>query len=215
MARGDVLTPRVIQMIRDIHLDNPDLNGKHVADKLRRRLGSKASRNFTWPADVTVRQWIRQIDDKRNPEDHPWGLSSLPQYFPPEALPAILRVWAYSRGTLQHVYTARDAKWTSRLFALFPQDKDVPKLTAYVLSLSQAEILSELTKNKATWDTTENILSLYLDSTGKHITGKQEARINNVKKDHFTRQDLATMLNGLEVFPYDPEGAKWADQRFD
>lgn len=116
MARNTPLTEDVVDKISGLHSSNKDWSAKQVAYELRRQLGKERSKNFTWPADVTVRQWIKKIDEKTSDEDEPWGLAAAAS-IPPEALPTVVGQWKACMAT-ETPFTKRHAKWTARLYPL-------------------------------------------------------------------------------------------------
>lgn len=70
------------------------------------------------PEDETIQKYIVEARKKQGPEDAPWSLATLNDYhIPPEALPAVLRVWKMHL-TERLDFTIRQAKWVARLQGL-------------------------------------------------------------------------------------------------
>ena len=73
--------------------------------------------------------WFRNhaLDE---PEEKPWSMATLEDYpIPPDALPVVLEVWKH-RIEQKLVFTIREAKWTSRLYAVMKNNRDSLPLVA-------------------------------------------------------------------------------------
>jgi hypothetical protein len=82
-----------------------------------------------------------------NPQEQPWNLATLDQYpIPPEALPSVIRVWVdLWNMSDSHLLTIREAKWVSRIYAVF-KDKHISKLTVAASVLAVMEVTMKLTE---------------------------------------------------------------------
>lgn len=144
MAKNNILTDDVLEMIQRIHEANPDLKAGWVANEVRRQLGKKKSKNGTWPADVTVRSWIRKL--KPSPEDMPWSMATLDQDYPAAnaaigtAIPVVLKVWAERLEKKHETLSIREAKWVARLHEVKPE---IEELSARAAEYARAERIYE------------------------------------------------------------------------
>lgn len=114
-----------------------------VARAIRREL--KEQRKMV-PSQATVEKKISEYR-KREPDDKesPWSVFDIanPKYtIPSEALPTVLRAWAYERVTYWHPLTIRQALWVARLYSVFREagldEKPLLISTLCILSRSLA-----------------------------------------------------------------------------
>ena len=116
MGRNDNLTSDVLEVIESVHSGDKRLNAKQVAYKVRARLGKAKSKEYTWPADSTVRKWVRVIDDTRSREDEPWSIGALRKDDWSMPVAAFQMVVELVSGGWD--ISIREAKWIGRLHSL-------------------------------------------------------------------------------------------------
>lgn len=85
-------------------------------------------------------KFLTENFNEARPEDEQWSLAT-PVSFHPEVLDSILEVWLRTRDAQSH-FTIREAKWVSRLHALFKEDAD--KLWDVARLFAQEELLNEI-----------------------------------------------------------------------
>ena len=100
MAKGDIITEEVREIIVDVYLVHPDWLAKEVMNEVHRRLGKRKSKGYTWPGLISIRKILAEMR-KQSPskEDQPWSIATLQkhQVISPDALPSVLKAWVYAR----------------------------------------------------------------------------------------------------------------------
>ena len=150
-ALTEVNTPRML--LADEILEQMRQSGGARGDKL--------------PDRESIAKLISRARNHDDPQDKPWSMATIDQYpIPPEALPAVLRVWK-SRLEKDTGFIIREAKWVSRLSAL-QQEQDIEKLSFTANRYALVEKVSELQKD------TGSTLSLDLLLVGLLEVGRDE-----------------------------------------
>lgn len=188
MAKGDIITEEVKEIIIDVYLAHPDWLAKEVMNEVHRRLGKRKSKGYTWPGLISIRKKLAEIR-KRSPnkEDQPWSIATLEkhQVIPPDALPSVLQGWAYVREHLKAAFTIREAKWVARLCYVV---KDIDTLTSTALMYARRELIAEITGDSI--DSCEEDLKLFMLMTGEKITDDRMTQILSGPKYGWSREDL-------------------------
>jgi hypothetical protein len=168
-GRGPNISPKVRKMIYEEavlnqHQKRRDLLARDLIRKIR-------NSGATPPGEDTLIKMISRFRKREpNPLDQPWTIESLIKYkTTPEALPWILKAWAYSREFLNHALTIRDAGWVERLYGVI---RDVGKLTSIATGYAYAEMMAEILKQRfSTLD--QDALKLITIMTGEEFTSDQ------------------------------------------
>jgi len=132
MARGMVLTDKVIIEIARIYLEHPDWTNRKIHKELLNRIESLVPYpEPNWPGYSVVQKElvkIRRANTSRLSEsnglDTPWSLASI-RIFPvsPEAIPNILNIWLMLRRDYGIALTNREAQWISYLHCAINDEK--------------------------------------------------------------------------------------------
>lgn len=112
--RGPKISQTLRRTIRKAALEDPKKDRTLLAIELREKLPGRP------PSEETL---VKMISEARNnsidDRDKVWSLVSLPQYpMPPEAIPYVLRVWAWAIEKDDPI-TIREALWVARLYSIF------------------------------------------------------------------------------------------------
>ena len=130
------------QRIYRIWNNNPKLLPKEIADIIRKELGQKRSRNFSYPSERSVQKYVKGFKDKLGSsvgEEQEWNLLTADIYeIPSEALKMVFEVWNYSLDEFSRRITVREAKWVSRLYRLFSM-KNIHDLLTYAITYAAYE----------------------------------------------------------------------------
>lgn len=188
MAKGDVITEEVKEIVVDVYLAHPHWLAKEVMSEVHRRLGRRKSKGFTWPGLISIRKIVAEIRKQpESEEDHPWSVAMLGtnQVIPPDALPSVLQAWVYAREHLKTVFTVREARWVARLCHVL---KDVDILTSTAIMYARRELINEI--NGKFSHSFEDDLKLYALLTGEEISPERVTQILNEPKYGWSRQDL-------------------------
>jgi len=208
MAKGPIITPDVLELIAEVHLQHISWRAKEVRQEVNTRLRRENSHvDPEWPGLSAVQKEltkIREINDARTPEskrlDESWGTYSLAKYpIPPEALPSVLQVWVYVREKLDEPFTIREALWVSRLYAA---TKDIATLAEFAMHHSLGERIRELSEfgRKHALSTDFGDLELFSQVTGQEITPALESKVYGVVRDEwlFWLRDMSVYnLHGI------------------
>jgi len=122
----------IYKMALDPEFYEPYRSRSAVARAIRCKL--KEQRKMV-PSQATVEKKISEYR-KREPDDKesPWSVFDIanPKYtIPSEALPTVLKMWAYERVTFRRQLTIRQALWVARLYSVFREaglDEEKPGL---------------------------------------------------------------------------------------
>lgn len=180
-------TKRIIRgEVKRLRLELPDASAREIREALKKR---KRVHLMPIPPERTIQDMIRKFENPQtagekqarerfNRLQKPWGLDTIEDDpIAPEAMPSVIRVWAYSLEQRNHEFTVRDAKWVSRLHVIKPGN--IEWLTDRVLMYSDLELMCELTGPQSKWGGKEEILALYRDMTGEDISSERYETIVN------------------------------------
>ena len=128
-------------------LEHPRLKRTSLAEKIQTELKSKGY--DTPEIEVLERKisWWRNHDED-DPQGKPLSMVILAQPqppIPPEAMPAVLRVWNW-RVSCDEPFSIREAKWVSRLYTIFDPVNDQQTLMDWASGLAHREILCNMSK---------------------------------------------------------------------
>ncbi len=136
---GPRVTPKtemlLIQIFRSMTInDNKVPSAKQVLAMAEAHIKKEQRKDIFLPKVRKVQMILAQAIKKQNelPEeqklmDESWSIKTLDEYpLPPDSLPYVLQAWRYSVN-LGEDFSIRQAKWCSRLYALF-KDNDISKL---------------------------------------------------------------------------------------
>lgn len=192
MAKGDVITEKVKEIVIDVFLTHPNWLAKEIMSEVHRRLGRKKSKGFTWPGLISIRKILAEIRKKSpSKEDLPWSLAKpvTDQFIPSDTLPFVLRAWVYVREYLKGEFTVREAKWVARLCYIV---KDLDMLTSTAIMYARRELIAEITGESN--DSFEEDLKLFALLTGEEITNERMNQIISGPKYGLSREDLEKTL---------------------
>jgi len=131
------------------------------------------------PNEDTIERMISNArNHEPNPLDKPWHISTSDVFnIPPEALPAVIKVWA-GLSSENKMFTIRMAKWVVRLYATL-QDKSINDLITMVLHYASGELITEVAKIE--WDSRLLDYWLYTIMIGKN----SYELLHRLSKDEF------------------------------
>jgi hypothetical protein len=148
----DVVRGKRARITKEDHLTIAEWARDKYPDMPRTKLAEKIANDLfdrRTPPEIEVLEKL--ISRYRNaitgPEDEPWSLATLDSYpIPPEALPAVLEVFRYNlKEGLD--FTIRQAKWASRLSAIWYGKQDgIPKLALAASRYAHLENLYQVLK---------------------------------------------------------------------
>jgi len=189
MAKGDIITEEVREIIVDVYLVHPDWLAKEVMNEVHRRLGKRKSKGYTWPGLISIRKILAEMR-KQSPskEDQPWSIATLQkhQVISPDALPSVLKAWVYAREQLKAEFTVREAKWVGRLCYVLKDNIDI--LTSTAILYARRELIAEIKGEFS--DSFEEDLKLFTLLTGEEITHERMTQILSGPKYGWSREDL-------------------------
>ncbi len=147
------------------------------------------------PGEETLLRLISEDRNNEHPEDQPWSIATLKDFpiVSPEALPSVLKGWAYAREHLKAAFTIREAKWVARLCYVI---KDIDILTSKALIYARTELIAEITGESK--DSFEEDLKLFTLLTGEDITSERTNQIINGPKYGWSRKELEKALKLIE-----------------
>ncbi len=189
MAKGDIITEEVKEIIVDVFLAHPNWLAKEVMNEVHRRLGKRKSKGYTWPGLISIRKILAEIRKQpRSGEDRPWSIATLlkHQVISPDALPSVLKAWVYAREQLKVEFTVREAKWVARLCYVLKDDIDI--LTSTAILYARRELITEINGDFS--DSFEEDLTLFTLLTGEEITHERRTQILSGPKYGWSREDL-------------------------
>lgn len=213
MPIGPKITEDVRRLIATVYLEHTDWVAKQVMKEVHTRL-KKEDPHVTpnWPKLSAIQIELKKL--RRNYEavrtlgqDDPWNLGTLDKYpIPPEALPSVLRVWAIRREHAGDLLTIREAKWVSRLYAIYkdPDKAVINRLTFGAIALAWVELLVEVAevpsrsrKAVATLEYDPLTLLLYEDILGEPISEERADRIMRMTHPDERRRESETRLQKI------------------
>jgi hypothetical protein len=116
MSRRSWIKPSIRKAIADAAIRNPKEPRELLYARVKRDIEASGE---VPPADETGYKIISQA--RRNPPKFTqlWTMASLKEdTFPPESIPALLKVWRYSINTGEK-FSVAQAEWVSRIYTLF------------------------------------------------------------------------------------------------
>ncbi|MFC2013364.1 hypothetical protein ACFLU8_00510 [Chloroflexota bacterium] len=145
---------------------------KEVNDILRKR---NPLVKLNWPGLSAVQKILTNIrsrakDIESEPEDRLWSVPSLAEHeIPPQALPAVLNVWALTLEQNFPPFTIREAKWVARLSCVI----ETPfSLWWWANAVAHKERVMKVTGSYHTDRELDSVL--YTHNTGKDIKVDKE-----------------------------------------
>jgi hypothetical protein len=141
MSQGPRTDKRVLKMIADQAVRNPKEPRQDLYARLKQMI---ADAGYPPLAEETI---LRHISTARRtiPKfEQDWTMASLrdkDNYLPPEAIPAVLKVWRYAINTGEK-FTLAQAEWAARLHAMYP---DTPLLWFWSYQYAHEERLATVT----------------------------------------------------------------------
>jgi len=150
MPIGPKITDQVRRIIAEVWLTHQDWVAKEVMAEVHTRL-RKDNPNVKpgWPGISAIQIELKKLRNRHEEildrgEDEPWTVQTLTKYeIPPEALPVVLKIWAYESLNKDTFLTIRQAKWIGRLYRI---TNDISTLqlfsTIYALQEKVNEYLS-------------------------------------------------------------------------
>lgn len=159
MSQNKWIPQDVLQNIYEMALNpefyEPYRSRSAVARAIRSKL--KEQQKMV-PSQATVEKKISEYR-KHEPDDKesPWRVSDLanPKYtIPSEALPTVLRAWAYEQVNYRRLLTVREALWVARLYYVFREavleEKPllISTLCGIARSLESEEMFIERTRKR-------------------------------------------------------------------
>jgi len=185
MAKGAYLTPRIKKLVAKIYLENhrqigPTKAREELLEKMR---GEGLDKIFgpDFPGVSSVSKLLKEYDERyegQSPElkelDKPWSTISMSKYpIPPEALPAVLQLWVWTRENLDIEFTIREAQWVARLYAV---TKNIPILSFISRAYAATEMICE--QIGASYESRHSLdLKMFGLMTGQEITPERQEKI--------------------------------------
>lgn len=116
----------VVRAWREIKRRGEEPRAKEVRAEVARELKEQGRSDHQLPQLRTVQDILQKARQRFSEDekalDEPWCMGSLERYpLPPDALPAVLRVWKLTL-TFYKPLTIREAKWVARLHSVSPDD---------------------------------------------------------------------------------------------
>jgi len=151
MAKGPEITDELKAFIYKVHEQHPTWTNQEIRNWVLARVHeNKPSLPKEWPSKYVIdrimpkiREQVKQSKLNPNPIDGPWSTTTLAQYpIPPEALPHVLDVWAWTRVNLDMRLTIREVQWATRLYAV---GMPVNVLSTYCRAYATTEMIYEQT----------------------------------------------------------------------
>lgn len=217
MAKGPEITDEVRMLIAQVHREHPKYTNKEIRNLVETTLRERnPDLPKGWPSKFAidrimpgVRDRLKRSKVEPNPLDKPWTVysMSIAEYsIPPEALPAMLRLWYFLQNRFHISLTIREAKWAARLYAAA---EDTENLAFYVRLMAKVERYAEEAGLVNYMGGGSDNLQLYSTMTGHVITREEDMRILGITdkmlhqmkeafkrvEDEFTRPEGAVSLH--------------------
>lgn len=192
-GRGPNVPGNVNAIIAEVYIEDRNQTAKEVMGEVHRRLQKLPYVQLRpgWPGLSYIQKaLIKFIKTDRelplDPEDRPWSVAALADYdIRPETLLVVMKAWAreLERDT---PLTIREAKWIARLYCVYPNLKDLPKVSHFDdISFAEEDVVTITAR-----DVEEEILYDII----------QTAR-------GYANQERAIKLTG--TYPHNPQDAVW------
>ena len=153
MAKNPIITDEVEALIAQFHSRHPSWKAKDVQTRVSQVLHNRNPElPLGWPGLsavqkvlTTIRKSVNKLPD--DPQDKPWSMATLNRPdippIPPEALPAVLKVWKLRIDSEEgnFSFSIREAKWAARLSTLITDTKE---LSTRASQYARTEILYQL-----------------------------------------------------------------------
>ena len=213
MAKGPEITDELKAFIYKVHEQHPAWTNQEIRNWVLAKVHeNKPSLPKEWPSKYVIdrimpkiREQVKQSKLNPNPIDGPWSTTTLAQYpIPPEALPHVLDVWAWTRINLHRNLTIREIQWAARLYALGMPD---PVLSFHCRTYAATEKIYEQTGAALEpWPAFD--ADLFVCATKQEITPDQLDKI--LTKDELEeKMEVRLSLSEVEW----PKGAQKGERR--
>jgi len=125
--RGPKISPEVKNLIMEQALGSSKKRTDLAVD-LETMIETRGLRS---PTIETMEKLISKIRNDRDSQDRPWSVAALSDYeIPPDALLIVMKAWAKELDKDSYL-TIREVKWIARLYAVYPNLKDLPKVSHF------------------------------------------------------------------------------------
>ena len=213
MAKGPEITDELKAFIYKVHEQHPTWTNQEIRNWVLARVHeNKPSLPKEWPSKYVIdrimpeiREQVKQSKLNPNPIDKPWSTTTMAQYpIPPEALPTVLDVWAWTRANLHRTLSIREVQWAARFYAL---GMPVPELFLFCRTYANTEMIYERTGAALKpWPNFDAVL--FLSVTKQEVTPDQLDKI--LTKDELEEEmEVHVRLSEVEL----PEGAQKRTKR--
>lgn len=132
----------VVRAWREIKRRGEEPRAKEVRAEVARELKERGRSDHQLPQLRTVQDILQKARQRFSEDekalDEPWCMGSLERYpLPPDALPAVLRVWKLML-TFYKPLTIREATWVARLHSVGPDDTESLMMWAGIYAEQEA-----------------------------------------------------------------------------